>query len=106
MSGVDIPLIIAHLDHQSRRIRAEVFDADTGRAWHRALDLQYNPRSTSATSASIFPWSGVTSNGNRVNEIGNGRYVIRLTVEKALAQESDATHFETWTSPVITIARP
>jgi subtilisin family serine protease len=106
MVGLDVPLFILHLDHQPRRVRMELFDSGTGRAWHRALDDEYIPRSAGATSAFLIPWNGETANGNRLNEIPNGTYLMKVTIEKALAEESNANHFETWTSPVITIARP
>lgn len=36
----------------------------------------------------------------------NGRYVVKVNVLKALGDEENSADWETWTSPVITIARP
>ena len=48
----------------------------------------------------------LTVAGNKVFFVPNGRYVAKLSVLKALGDESNPAHWETWTSPVITIARP
>ena len=36
----------------------------------------------------------------------NGQYKVRMTVKKALADRKNPAHFETWTSPMVTLARP
>jgi minor extracellular serine protease Vpr len=106
MVGEDIPYFLVHLGHQSRTLRMTVKDAVTGRNWHRAYDLTYLPRSSGATSFFAFAWDGITVNGNRQNVVPNGSYVMELSVLKALGDSSNPAHWETWTSPVITIARP
>jgi subtilisin family serine protease len=103
MAGNDIPFILAHFDHQSRRVRLEVKDAVSGKSWHRAYDLDYFGRNSTATGFFDFPWDGMTTAGNKIHTVPNGQYVITMTVFKALGNDSDV---ETWTSPVITIARP
>jgi hypothetical protein len=65
--GGDIPYFLMHLNHQSRRVRLEVFDAVSGRAWHRASDDQYLPRNATATGFFSFSWDGVTFSGNGKN---------------------------------------
>ena len=89
-----------------RRLRLEVFDADTGASFHRAFDQEYVGRNSTSTGFNAYAWDGTTTNGNKVNTVPNGRYVIKLTVEKALSDGTTPAHFETWTSPVITIVRP
>jgi subtilisin family serine protease len=106
MAGVDIPQFIVHLDHQARRVRFEAFDAVTGKAWHRISDDQYVGRNSTATSFFAFAWDGTTTAGNKAYTVPNGQYVAKLSVLKALGDESNPAHWETWTSPVITIARP
>ncbi len=106
LSGGDIPYFLVHLDHQSRRLRMEVFDANTGKAWHRAFEGQYMPRNSTSTSFFAFSWDGVTTAGNKTYTVPNGQYVVRLSVLRALGDDSNPAHWETWTSPVITIARP
>jgi subtilisin family serine protease len=106
MTGLDIPFFLLHLDHQSRRVRFEAFDAVTGRAWHRISDNEYAPRNSTAGGAFAFAWDGITTAGNKTYVVPNGRYVAKLSVLKALGDASNPAHWETWTSPVITIARP
>ena len=111
MVGSDIPYFLMHLDHPSRRIRLEAFDAVTGKAWHRVSDDEYVTRSSTPTSFFAFTWDGTTfqgkgKNANQWNTAPNGQYVVKVSVLKALGDESDPAHWETWTSPVITIARP
>lgn len=106
MKGADIPYILVHLNHQSRLLRLEVFDANTGRAWHRADNEEYLPRNSAATSFFAFTWDGTTVNGKKTNTVPNGSYVIKMTVVKALGDESNPSDVETWTSPVVTLARP
>lgn len=104
--GDDIPFILVHLDHQVRRLRAEVFEADGGRARHRAFEFQYVGRNSTSTSFFAIPWDGSTVRGTQTVEVPDGSYIIRLSVQKALGDDDDPAHWETWTSPVITIDRP
>jgi minor extracellular serine protease Vpr len=102
----EVAWILVHLDHQVRRLRMEVFDANTGRTWHRALDLDYVGRNSTSTAFFGLAWDGLTMNGRRINVLPDGSYVIQLAVQKALGDDNDPAHWETWTSPVITIERP
>jgi minor extracellular serine protease Vpr len=106
-----IPYVLLHLDHQSRRIRLEAFDAVTGEAWYRVSDDEYVTRNSSPTGFFAFPWDGNTfqgkgKNANQTMGVPNGSYVVKVSVLKALGDENNPAHWETWTSPTITIARP
>ncbi len=102
----DIPYILVHLDHQVRRLRAEVFNAQTGQSWFRAFDLQYVERNSLATSFFAFSWDGVTTAGNHAYQVPNGQFIIKLSVEKALGDDSNPAHWEFWNSPSFNINRP
>lgn len=111
MVGSDIPYFLLHLDHHSRRIRLEAFDAVTGRAWHRVSDDEYVTRNSTPGGFFAFTWDGTTftgkgANANQWRTVPNGQYVVRVSVLKALGDDSNPAHWETWTSNVITIARP
>ena len=106
LQGTDIPFILVHLEHQSRELRMDVVDADTGKAWHMALREGYLSRNSSATGFFALGWDGQTFTGGKTYTVPNGRYIIKLTVLKALGDAANPAHVETWTSPVITIARP
>jgi minor extracellular serine protease Vpr len=84
----------------------EVFDAVKGKAWHRAYNETYLPRNSTSTGFFAFPWDGTTFAGNKTYTIPDGQYVVKLSVLKALGDENNPAHWETWTSPVITIDRP
>jgi minor extracellular serine protease Vpr len=106
MQGDDIPYIAVHLDHQVRELRMDVFDAVSGKAWHRAYTEAYKGRSAGATSIYGLPWDGSTTAGGQTYQVPSGQYVIKLTVRKALGDPANPAHVETWTSPVIVVARP
>ena len=102
----NIPSFLIHLDHQVRLLRLEVFEAESGKAWKRIANDEYVGRNSTATSFFAYAWDGTTTSGNSVYTVPNGQYVVKLTVQKALGDAANPAHSETWTSPVITIARP
>ncbi len=106
LSGGDIPYFLVHFDHQARLVRLEVFDAVKGKAWHRAFQEGYFPRNSTSTSFFAFPWDGTTVAGNKIFTVPDGQYIVKLSVLKALGDDNNPAHWETWTSPVITIDRP
>jgi subtilisin family serine protease len=110
MAGSDIPYFLMHLDHLSRRIRLEAFDASTGKAWHRVSDDEFVTRNSAPGSYFAFSWNGYTFTGKGKNasqwyQVPNGKYIVKVSVLKALGDENNPAHWETWTSAVITIAR-
>ena len=106
MVGGDIPDFWVNFGHQVRKFRMEVFDANTGKAWHRAYDLDYVGRNSAANFITSFPWDGMTMNGNKTNVVPDGDYVVVISVLKALGDSENPAHWETWTSPAFTIDRP
>ena len=111
MQGIDVPQVLLHLDHPSRRVRFEAFDAVTGKSWHIVSNDEYVTRNLTPSGFFSFAWDGQTftgkgKNANQIYTAPNGSYIVRLSVLKALGDEGNPAHWETWTSPVITIARP
>jgi minor extracellular serine protease Vpr len=107
MTNADnIPYVLVHLDHQSRKLQIEVFDAVSGKAWHRAVDEQYLGRNSTATGFFAFPIDGTTSKGPKTYTLPDGTYTLTLSVLKALGDAANPAHWETWTSPAFTIDRP
>ncbi len=111
LAAGDIPYFLMHLDHPSRRIRLEAFGAGTGTSWHRVSDDQYVTRSSTPGGFFAFTWDGTTFTGKGKNPsqiyvVPDGQYVVKVSVLKALGDESNPAHWETWTSPTITIDRP
>ncbi len=78
-------------------MRMEVFESGSGKAWHRALEEEYLPRNSTATSFIAFAWDGVTTAGNKTYTVPNGQYVVKLSVLKALGDASNPAHWESWT---------
>jgi subtilisin family serine protease len=105
MVGVDIPYFLIHFDHHVRLMRMEVYST-SGKGWHRAYQEAYLPRNSTSTSFFAFPWDGTTFAGNKTYTVPDGQYFIKLSVLKALGDDNNPAHWETWTSPVITIDRP
>jgi hypothetical protein len=111
LANGDIPYFLLHLDHQAAEVKLEVFDAKTGRDWHKVSDDKYVIRNTTATGFFAFTWDGTTFTGksadpSRWYTVPNGKYVVKVSVLKALGDPDNPAHWETWTSPVITLARP
>jgi len=111
MVGNDIPYFLLHLDHLSRRVRFEAFDAVTGKAWHRISDDEYVGRNSTPGGFFAFSWDGTTFKGkatdpSQVLTVPDGQYVVKLSVLKALGDASNPAHWEIWNSSVVTIDRP
>lgn len=105
--GNDVPFIIAHFDHQSLRVRLTIEQAGSGLIIGRAPDYaEYVPRNSTPTAATLFSWDGSIETGLGFLTLPNGQYRVILSVLKPLGDNLNPAHYETWTSPVITIARP
>jgi subtilisin family serine protease len=101
----NVPYVYVHLNHQARRLRLEVFDALTGKSWHRARDTQFVGHSSTSSAYSAYSWDGTTTAGKKVYLVPNGQYIIVMSLLKPLGDENNPAHWETWTSPWITIQR-
>jgi subtilisin family serine protease len=97
-----MPSLLVHFDLQAREMRAEIYST-SGKAWHRAIDLDYLPRNSTATSFFVYPWAGTTFAGNKTYTVPDGTYMIKLSVLKPMGGTMD---WETWTSPEFVIDRP
>lgn len=103
LQGDDLVYFLVHLNHQSTRVRMEVLDAATGSVLGLAApDEMWLPRSQTATGAFLFTWDGTLNGGLAPN----GDYKIKFSILKALGDESNPAHTETWTSPAFTVNHP
>lgn len=103
MTGDDLAYFLVHFDHQAQRVRAQVHDAHTNALLGRAFSVNFMPRNSGPNSFFAFAWDGVTQSGT---VLPDGDYVVVLSVLKALGDPNNPAHWETWTSPVVTIDRP
>jgi subtilisin family serine protease len=116
LQGGDIPYFVIHFDHQVRRLEFEVVDAATGQpvhpVFHNFEEDDYLPRNSGAATFFSFPWDGTRlhSNGNgnypKTKVVPDGSYRIVVKALKALGDANNPAHWETWTSPVVTLDRP
>lgn len=111
MADGNIPYFLMHLDHHSRRIKLEAYNAANGNSVGKVSDDEYVTRNSTPGGFFAFTWDGVTFRGPTgnpvmVKEVPNGQYNVKVSVLKALGDESNPAHWETWTSPTITVARP
>jgi minor extracellular serine protease Vpr len=116
MRDGDVPYFLVHFEHPARLMKMEVFestaDGTAGKpvhpVFHEIFNLEYIQRNSTATGFFAFPWDGTRfhNNGNdKVKVVPNGKYVVRMSVLKALGDPKNSAHWESWNSPVITIAR-
>jgi subtilisin family serine protease len=115
LQGGDAPIVLYHLNHQVRKLTVRIYKADGSPVhpvFNYATQLEYLPRNSAATSFFQFNWDGTRSqdngggNGDHRKVVPNGRYILRLSVLKALGAESNPADWETFSSPPITLARP
>ena len=107
----DRPVVLFHLAHQSRRLEIQAVDVATDQAYLVGF-VDYLPRNASAGVGGYarFTWDGkqlFTNPAGKVHRkaLPDGAYKLRLIVTKALAEQGNAAHLETWTSPQINIVR-
>jgi hypothetical protein len=108
MVGNDVPFVLLHLNHQVANLKMEVFDVATNRSLNFADDEDFIGRNSATNTFFAFAWDGTTTRraGGRVRTVPDGTYRIELSILKALGDPRNPAHFERWTSPNITIARP
>jgi subtilisin family serine protease len=115
-SADEIPNLLLHFDYQSRRIEIQVVKASNGQKVHPVFSNMHEedflPRNSTAGSFFAFPWNGTRmhDNGNGTPDhrkvVEDGQYKLVVKVLKALGDPGNPAHWETWTSPTITIDRP
>jgi minor extracellular serine protease Vpr len=115
LQGSDLPILLFHLNHQVRTLNIQIYKAD-GSPVHPVYDYatqaDFLGRNSTPTSFFEFDWDGTRSqdsgggNGDHRKPVPNGRYVLKLSVLKALGNPGNASDWETFTTPPITLARP
>jgi subtilisin family serine protease len=125
----EIPNVLVHFAHQVRRLELQVVNASTGNPVHPVfanyLERQFlarnglqpppgGPFNTNSTTDDVtaFPWDGTRmhDNGNGTADhrktVPDGSYKIVVKALKAGGTAGNPAHWETHTSPTITINRP
>ncbi len=115
-SADEVPNLLLHFDYQSRRMEIEVVRAANGHKLHpvfsNAYEENFLPRNSTAGGFFAFPWNGTRMHDNgrgtpdHRKVVPDGQYKLVVKVLKALGDANNPAHWETWTSPTITIDRP
>jgi minor extracellular serine protease Vpr len=106
MTATDRPQILAHFDHQSRKLVMDVWDVVKDRKVGSFLKDEYLGRNSSPTSFFAFEWDGQVPKNGVLVAVPDGQYRIQVSVLKALGDPKDFAHTEIWDSPIITVDRP
>lgn len=96
------PNFLVQLGHHARQFKLEALDAATGASRGVITDQSYLNRSSSPSTFTAWIWDGSTSMGTQPN----GDYRVRISALRPLGDAGNPAHWDTWTSPVLTIARP
>ena len=125
----EIPNVLIHFDHQVRHLELQVVNAATGTPVHpvfsNIVERDFvarnglrppagGPFNTDANNDDVtaFPWDGTRMHDNGVGTpdhrkvVPDGSYKIVVKALKAGGDPKNPAHWETWTSPTITIDRP
>jgi minor extracellular serine protease Vpr len=114
LRGSDFPILLFHLNHQARRLAVQIYKADgtpVQSTFNYATQAVFLGRNSTPTSFFEFDWDGTRSqdngggNGDHRKAVPNGRYILKLSVLKALGNPANAADWESFTTPPITLAR-
>jgi len=124
LQGTDMPSILFHFEHGARVYQVTILNAQTNQPiypkFNKADYAVYTSRNSSANGFYSLTWDGTRITAyNSVDYYGtsvkvpgefkpipNGQYKLKLEVLKPTGNENNPADWESWTSPVITIARP
>jgi minor extracellular serine protease Vpr len=98
----EVAPVVFHLDYPVRRLRVELFNAATGRAFGKLFEAGYFPRNSGPGFFNSLTWGGRDADGIPVPA---GAYSLRLSIEKALGEDDNPAHWEVWSSPSVTVVR-
>lgn len=112
----DMPNVVVHFRHQVQRLQMQIVNAGNGKPVHPVfsyfLDQPMLSRNSNPNSVFLFPWDGTRMHDNGKGTpdhrkvVADGKYKIVVKALKALGDPNNSAHWETWTSPTITIDRP
>lgn len=116
LAGDDIPYFLLHFDHHVQKLEFTVVKAADGKPVHPVFSktdvFEYLGRNSTPGGFFTFTWDGTRMHDNGKGTpdhrkvVPNGQYQIVIRALKPLGDASNAAHWETWTSPTITLARP
>jgi minor extracellular serine protease Vpr len=112
----DMPNVVVQFQHQVQRLQMQIVKASDGKPVHPVfsdfLDQRMLSRNSNPDGVFLFPWDGTRMHDNGAGTpdhrkvVPDGEYKIVVKALKALGDPKNPAHWETWTSPTITIDRP
>ena len=114
LEGDDVPYFLVHFGHHVERLEFQVVDARNGRPVHPVfsnfVEIDHVGRNATKTLFFSFTWNGLrfhsAGNSDLYKVVPNGDYRVNIRALKANGDRANADHWQVWTSPTITIARP
>jgi hypothetical protein len=114
MENGDFPYLLFNVGHHVQRLEFQVLHAATEAPVHPVFStyfaIDYLGRSSTRGSFFAVPWDGTrehsVGNTDLFKIVPNGDYKMAIRALKANGDPSNPEHWEIWTSPTITIARP
>ncbi len=110
LEGGDVPYLLFHLDHQSPHVIVEVLNGMTGRRaypiYSKIWDWDFFGRSSTSSSFWAEPWDGTRILWNRMINVPDGAYQLRVRVLKALGNPMNANDWEVRSTQMFIIDRP
>ncbi len=114
--GDDVPFFLVHFNHHVQRVEFEIVNAATGKRVHPVFsnfdESDYVGRNSTRQQFFSFAWDGTRMHDNGKGTpdhrkvVPNGSYKVNVRALKALGNPANPAHWQVWTSPVVTIARP
>ncbi len=116
LQGDDVPFFLVHFNHPVRRVEFEIVNAASGKRVHPVFsnfeEDDYVGRNSTRQQFFAFAWDGTRMHDNGKGTpdhrkvVPNGKYKVNIRALKALGDPANPAHWQVWTSPVVTIARP
>jgi subtilisin family serine protease len=112
LTNGDDPVIVFHLNLPATQFNVQIEKAD-GSYVHPVFNYadkeSYLPRNATGTGFFTFAWDGTRGqdNGNtKTKTVGDGTYMLKMSVLKPLGDPNNSADWETFTTPKFTIDRP
>jgi hypothetical protein len=108
----DNPWFLVHFNHHVPRVEFQIVDAATGTPLDPTYSnfdrADYVGRNSTRTQFFSFEWTGqrIADAAGTLVDVPNGEYLVNIRALKANGVASNPAHWQVWTSPVVTIARP
>lgn len=105
LANGDVPYVLIHFEHHVRKMRITAISRQ-GVDWGTAYEQEFLSRNSSSTGFFAFSWDGTTLLNGQPTVVPNNQYYLKVELLKALGDENNPAHWETWKSGYLAIVRP